>query len=95
MADTPDPSKRRLPDGQRVTFLGSQPPSGPPRNANARPGTTFRADFAPIFAPIFASERDGAPGPGARACASMRRDDHFLRVRDAQILADQLGQDPA
>lgn len=34
MADTPDPSKRRLPEGQRITFLGSQPPVGPPRNAN-------------------------------------------------------------
>ena len=35
MADTPDdPSKRRPPHGQRITFLGSQPPSGPPRNAN-------------------------------------------------------------
>jgi hypothetical protein len=34
MPDQPEQPNRRPPGGQRITFLGSQPSSGPPRNAN-------------------------------------------------------------
>lgn len=34
MPDQPEQPNRRPPIGQQITFLGSQPPSGPPRNAN-------------------------------------------------------------
>lgn len=72
MADTPDPSKRRLPDGQRITFLGSQPPSGPPRNANA-----------PVVRP---TKRTSRPTPDPRDVENSNADQPAERQRFPAIL---------